>query len=83
MKRKALQPLIQKALAAIILEQLVEPSRACENRRPNSLFGLHCAALVFPSKKTQDTIMEAERINLIGNTLEDLSERTQDLRRYL
>ena len=27
--------------------------------------------------------MEAERINQIGNTLEDLRERTQDLRRYL
>ena len=28
-------------------------------------------------------IMEAERVNQIGNTLEDLSERTADLRRYL
>jgi hypothetical protein len=28
-------------------------------------------------------IMEAERINLIGNTLEDLSQRAADLRRYL
>jgi hypothetical protein len=28
-------------------------------------------------------IMEAERINAIGNTLEDLTERTADLRRYL
>jgi hypothetical protein len=27
--------------------------------------------------------MEAERVNSIGNTLEDLSERTADLRRYL
>jgi len=27
--------------------------------------------------------MEAERINLIGTTLEDLTERTQELRRYL
>ena len=32
----------------------------------------------------QDTdIMEAEHINAIGNAIEDLSERTQDLRRYL
>jgi len=27
--------------------------------------------------------MEAEHINQIGNTLEDLTERTQELRRYL
>ena len=27
--------------------------------------------------------MEAERINTIGNTLEDLRTRTEDLRRYL
>jgi len=27
--------------------------------------------------------MEAERINQIGATLEDLSERTKELRRYL
>jgi peptide chain release factor 2 len=27
--------------------------------------------------------MDAERINLIGTTLQDLQERTQDLRRYL
>jgi len=27
--------------------------------------------------------MEAERINLIGTTLEDLTERTQELRMYL
>jgi len=27
--------------------------------------------------------MEAERINLIGNTLNDLAERTRELRGYL
>ncbi|RYF23518.1 MAG: peptide chain release factor 2 [Comamonadaceae bacterium] len=27
--------------------------------------------------------MDAERINLIGTTLEDLALRTQELRRYL
>jgi len=27
--------------------------------------------------------MEAEHINQIGNTLEDLTERTRELRRYL
>jgi hypothetical protein len=32
---------------------------------------------------TQDKTMDAERINLIGNTLSDLSVRTQELRRYL
>jgi hypothetical protein len=35
------------------------------------------------SPDTQDTIMEAERVNLIGNTLADLSARTQELRGYL
>ena len=29
------------------------------------------------------TTMDAERINLIGNTLNDLAVRTQELRRYL
>jgi len=28
-------------------------------------------------------IMEAERVNLIGTTLADLSQRTEELRRYL
>jgi hypothetical protein len=32
---------------------------------------------------TQDNTMDAERINLIGNTLSDLAGRTQVLRRYL
>ncbi len=32
---------------------------------------------------TQDNTMDAERINLIGNTLNDLAVRTQELRRYL
>ena len=27
--------------------------------------------------------MEAERINIIGNTLDDLRQRTEDLRGYL
>lgn len=32
---------------------------------------------------TQDNTMEAERVNLIGNTLIDLAARTQELRGYL
>ncbi len=32
---------------------------------------------------TQDSTMDAEHINQIGNTLIDLSERTQELRGYL
>ncbi len=35
------------------------------------------------SQNTQDKTMDAERINLIGTTLEDLSTRTAELRRYL
>lgn len=37
----------------------------------------------FPQTHKEDPIMEAERINLIGSTLADLSVRTVDLRRYL
>jgi len=38
----------------------------------------------FFSYRTQDTrTMDAERINLIGTTLQDLALRTQELRRYL
>ena len=33
--------------------------------------------------RTQDNTMDAEHINQIGNTLIDLSERTQELRGYL
>lgn len=32
---------------------------------------------------TGRTFMEAERINSIGNALDDLRTRTEDLRRYL
>ncbi len=43
-----------------------------------------CSALSPSTEQTyQDTIMDAERINLIGNTLSDLTVRTQELRRYL
>jgi len=35
------------------------------------------------SPYTLENTMEAERINLIGNTLEDLTERTRELRGYL
>ena len=39
---------------------------------------------VIPFKNIQDGYtMDAERINQIGNTLEDLAERTRELRRYL
>jgi hypothetical protein len=38
----------------------------------------------YHQRNTQDTrTMEAEHINQIGNTLEDLSARTAELRRYL
>jgi len=36
-----------------------------------------------PHSKHQDSTMEAERINLIGTQLTDLSARTQELRGYL
>jgi hypothetical protein len=32
---------------------------------------------------SQDTLMDAERINLIGNTLQDLHQRVDELRGYL
>ncbi len=37
----------------------------------------------FISIYPQDNTMDAEHINQIGNTLIDLSERTQELRGYL
>jgi hypothetical protein len=37
----------------------------------------------FPQTPKEDHTMDAERINLIGSTLADLSVRTVDLRRYL
>jgi hypothetical protein len=37
----------------------------------------------FPQTHKEDLIREAERINLIGSTLADLSVRTVDLRGYL
>ena len=38
-----------------------------------------CSALSPSTEHTyQDTIMDAERINLIGNTLSDLTVRTQE-----
>ena len=35
------------------------------------------------SNSLQDPFMDTEQINLIGTTLCDLTERTQELRRYL
>ena len=47
----------------------IKPPPACENRRIQTSDG--------------HTHMEAERINQIGNQLQDLSARTVELRRYL
>ena len=66
-----------------------EPSRL--HARHASLHAQHqrkatgaCSALSPSTEHTyQDTTMDAERINLIGNTLSDLTVRTQELRRYL
>jgi hypothetical protein len=44
--------------------------------------GMRKSALICQQEHNGFT-MEAERVNSIGNTLEDLSERTADLRRYL
>ncbi len=41
-----------------------------------------CAFLFSPITERK-YFMEAERINTIGNTLDDLRQRTGDLRRYL
>jgi hypothetical protein len=38
---------------------------------------------VIPNTALKDFPMDAEQINLIGTTLEDLGTRTEDLRRYL
>ena len=52
---------------------------------PSGRRGLHeKIACYFFAEHTQDGLtMEAEHINQIGNTLEDLTERTRELRRYL
>ena len=42
-----------------------------------------CGAPCAQPEENKDQIMEAERINLIGTNLQDLSARTEDLRRYL
>lgn len=36
-----------------------------------------------PSQHTKSIVMDAERINLIGNTLQDLGLRVNELRGYL
>lgn len=36
-----------------------------------------------PTNNNQELVMEAERINQIETALEDLSTRTEELRRYL
>lgn len=36
-----------------------------------------------PFPQNENTMIEAERVNLIGTTLADLSNRTQELRGYL
>ena len=38
---------------------------------------------VIPNTAIKDFPMDAEQINHIGTTLEDLGARTEDLRRYL
>jgi hypothetical protein len=38
---------------------------------------------VFPIQQNENTMIEAERVNLIGTTLADLTSRTQELRGYL
>ena len=44
--------------------------------------GMRKSAVIYQQEHNGFT-MEAERVNSIGNTLQDLSERTADLRRYL
>jgi len=56
-------------------------SRVLPDERPCPWHG-RCAPAP-PRITEQDTTMDAERINQIGTTLNDLSARTVDLRRYL
>ncbi|MDD0816738.1 hypothetical protein PSQ39_19015 [Curvibacter sp. HBC28] len=62
---------------------------ACPSKTREKMQGLHAtgaAILRRPSpapEHSQEKIMEAERVNLIGTNLADLSARTVDLRRYL
>ena len=53
--------------------QAIAATKRCDVRK----------STVISQQEQYGFIMEAERINAIGNTLEDLTERTADLRRYL
>ena len=64
---------MQKAFAAIIFNYLPAPRLSLRSMRKSPVI----------STNTQDNPMDAEHINQIGNTLIDLSERTQELRGYL
>ena len=54
-------------------------SKAIASPQP---LGMRKSAVIYQQEHYGFT-MEAERVNSIGNTLQDLSERTADLRRYL
>jgi hypothetical protein len=79
---------MHKAQAAIIFDILwrISPLLRRAPGRPQGLgrrgAGPMRKSRVIP-QDTQDKTMDAERINLIGNTLSDLTVRTQELRRYL
>lgn len=59
------------AAAALTCDAATQALIGCENKQ---LFATH---------QVRTRIMEAERINLIGTQLADLSGRTLDLRGYL
>ncbi len=64
---------MQQALAAIVFNYLPAPGPPLRSMRKSRVI----------SQNTQDNTMDAEHINQIGNTLIDLTERTQELRGYL
>lgn len=76
---------IGSRLIAVFTQQALHPrSRALAGHHfaplPPPLF-MYNFRLSQPDSKTQT--MEAERLNIIANTLQDLSTRSTDLRRYL
>jgi hypothetical protein len=52
-------------------------------KSPSPIHGRSCRAKRPPSAAAQDPTMDIERINAIGSSLADLSERTSALRGYL
>jgi hypothetical protein len=48
-----------------------------------SLLAIACIIAAFPSSDYKDITMEAEQLNALSNSLQDLRSRSNELRRFL